>query len=124
MAKEFNRQKGGVGEQIAARLLQQKGYQLVEMNARTKFGELDVICVDNDVLVFVEVKLKVGEDYGTPEEMIDTRKLRQVRRTAELYTLANSRNIHHDQYRIDAVCIVIDREGNVLRSDHYENIDM
>lgn len=110
-----------MGEQIAARTLIQKGIQVVEMNARTKFGELDLVCIDNDVLVFVEVKLKVGEDYGMPEEMIDKKKLNQVKRTAELYILSN-KDLSFEQYRIDAVCIVVDRDGEVLRLDHYENI--
>lgn len=111
-----------MGEQIAARALVEKGFEVVEMNARTKFGELDMVCVDNNILVFVEVKLKVGEDYGTPEEMIDKRKLNQVKRTAELYLLSNNNNLSFEQYRIDAVCIVTDGDGEVLRLDHYENI--
>ena len=65
--KQFNLQKGSRGEEEAARYLGQKGYQILERNHRTKFGELDIIASDKETLVFVEVKTKIGEDFGSPE---------------------------------------------------------
>ena len=125
MAKDLNRFKGGVGEGMAADFLKGMGYQVLEMNTRTKYGEIDLICIDEKTLVFVEVKLKVGEDFGTPEEMIDRRKILQVKRTAEFYLLLNPEVAsNYTQYRIDAVCIVIGREGEIQRQDHYENIEL
>ena len=123
MSKVDNRSKGGEGERIAARLLQNKGHTVIELNSRTKYGEIDLITIDGEVL-FTEVKLKVGEDFGTPEEMIDWRKVQQVKRTAEFYLLVNDKlSKEYLQYRVDAVCIVIDRNGEVVRADHYENIE-
>jgi len=121
MAKELNRLKGGIGEGIAAKYLSQKGFQIIETNWRTKYGEIDLIAADGKVLVFVEVKLKVGEDFGTPEEMINKHKIFQVRRTAEYYLLTN--NTNYEQQRMDAVAIVVEQNGEVLRINHYENID-
>lgn len=124
MSKDLNRYKGGVGEGIAARLLRSKGHDIIEMNHRTKFGEIDLISLDGGIIVFTEVKLKVGEDFGSPEEMIGPRKVLQVKRTAEFYLLQNQQLASSfPQYRIDAVCIVTDQSGEVIRADHYENID-
>ena len=70
MTKQFNRIKGKDGEEIAVKFLRERGYQILEQNNSTKWGELDIIASKNDILIFVEVKLKTTEDYGTPEEMI------------------------------------------------------
>lgn len=121
MAKIFNRLKGKEGEEMAENYLRKQGYKIIEMNHQTKFGELDIIATKNNILVFVEVKFKQTEDYGTPEEMIRKNKLMQVQRIAEMYLLNNpdiAKN--YDSYQIDAICIVEDT-GRVT---HYENISM
>ncbi len=119
MTKQFNRIKGKQGEDLAADYLKQKGYQILDQNNSTKFGELDIIASKNEILVFVEVKFKQTEDFGTPEEMIGKSKLMQVKRTAELYLLTNPDIAKKfENYQIDAVCIVEETE----RISHYENL--
>lgn len=119
MAKIFNRLKGKEGEEMAAKFLKDKGYQIIDQNNSTKFGELDLIATKNNVLIFVEVKFKQTEDFGTPEEMIGQNKLNQVRRTAELYLLTNPDiEKQFDKYQIDAVCIV-EETGRI---SHHENL--
>lgn len=128
--KQFNRKKGSVGEKIAADFLFKKGYKILEKNYSTKFGEIDLIVTHSTssgrVLVFVEVKSKETEDFGTPEEMIGRKKLMQVQRTAELYLMKNPDiEKKYDSLRIDAVCIVgppSQSLGEVKRIDHYENL--
>jgi len=117
--KQLNRLIGKQGEDMAADLLRKKGYQILDQNNSTKWGELDLIVVKNNVLIFVEVKLKTTEDYGTPEEMIGKNKLAQVKKTAEMYLLNNPDIAKKfDRYQIDAVCIVEESE----RITHYENL--
>lgn len=121
MTKTLNRLKGKEGEEMAENYLRKQGYEIIEMNHQTKFGELDIIATKNNILIFVEVKFKQTEDYGTPEEMIGKNKLMQVQRIAEMYLLNNpdiAKN--YDSYQIDAICIVEDT-GRVT---HYENISM
>lgn len=116
--KQFNRIKGKTGEDMAVDYLIKHGYQILDQNNSTKYGELDIIASKKDILVFVEVKFKQSEDFGTPEEMIGISKLAQVKRTAEMYLLANPDIAKQfDRYQIDAVCIV---EGS--RISHHENI--
>jgi len=118
MIKQFNRKIGKDGEEIAAKYLSDKGYKILEKNYYTKFGEIDLIASKNDILVFVEVKLKQTEDFGTPEEMIGFSKLTQVHRMSEFYLIDNPGIAKkYDSYRIDAVCIV---QGS--RITHYENL--
>ena len=89
--KQQNYQKGKRGEDIAESFLIKNGFQIVEKNFNTRFGEIDLIAIKNDTLHFVEVKLKVGERFGTPEEMINKRKIWQVMKTSESYLLKNKK---------------------------------
>lgn len=123
MFKKENYNKGKNGEEMARDLLVKKGYELVEMNYENKIGEIDLIIVDKDFLVFVEVKLKIGDKFGTPEEMINKRKLYKIKRVAESYLVLEKRKVKKfEKYRIDAVCIVLNEDEIVERITHYENI--
>lgn len=117
--KQLNKTLGKLGEDMAADFLRKRGYKILDQNNSTKWGELDLIVTKNNILIFVEVKLKTTEDFGAPEEMIGRNKLAQVKRTAEMYLL-NNRDIANkfNRYQIDAICIV--EETN--RITHYENI--
>ncbi|MEI8067664.1 MAG: YraN family protein [Candidatus Shapirobacteria bacterium] len=98
-----NYNKGKNGEDMAREFLVKKGYELV---------------------VFVEVKLKVGDKFGIPEEMIDKRKLSQIKRVAESFLiLENKIAKKFKKYRIDALCIVLNEvDKEIERINHYENI--
>ena len=115
--KQFNRKKGGLGEKLAEEYLREKGYKILERNWGAKWGEIDLICTKNNVLVFVEVKLKMGDRFGSPEEMVNKRKLGQIMRMAEVY---ESKLV---QKRIDVVAIVMDETTKeVERISHYEGV--
>lgn len=123
MYKKENYNKGKNGEEMAREFLVKKGFELVESNYENKIGEIDLVMVDKDWLVFVEVKLKVGDKFGTPEEMIDKRKLSKIKRVAESYLVLEKKKIKRfEKFRIDAVCMVTDENKEILRINHYENI--
>lgn len=115
--KQYNRDTGNKGEGIAASYLRKKGYTILERNFKNKFGEIDIIAKDKDVLVFVEVKAKVGEMFGSPEEMISRGKLHRIRNMATMYLQGAS-----VPCRIDVVAIVLTNEYEVSRLTHYENV--
>ena len=118
-----NYKKGKEGEEIARDFLIKKGFKLIESNYSNKLGEIDIIMSDKDWLVFVEVKLKVGDKYGSPEEMINKNKLAQVRRVAESFlVLEKGTAKNFDKYRIDAVCIVLNEDKTVNRINYYDNL--
>ena len=75
------------------------------------------------MLVFVEVKLKIGDQYGSPEEMITPHKITQVQNTATAFLLKNVKlEAEFDSWRIDAVCIVLGEDKQILSLNHWENI--
>lgn len=125
MTKQFNRIKGKEGEDIARKYLEEQGYKIIEMNHQTRFGEIDMVASQGDTLLFIEVKFKQTEDFGTPEEMIGKNKMTQIKRTAEMYLLNNPEIAKkYDRYQIDAVCIVGNGDKSIRRISHYENISM
>lgn len=123
MAKQFNRSLGKLGEDKASEYLIKKGFKILEKNYSTKFGEIDLIVTKDNILRFMEVKLKKGDFFGTPEEMIGKNKLGRVQRMAEFYLLENPDMTKLYQiYSIDAVCIVLNEDEEIERINLYENI--
>lgn len=121
--KQQNYKKGKTGEDIAESYLVKNGFRIIEKNWNTRFGEIDLIATKNNVLHFVEVKLKVGTYFGSPEEMINKRKIWQVMKTGEAYLLKNKQLAsQYAKTQVDAVCIVINHEGVEERVDYYENL--
>jgi len=121
--KYQNYQKGKIGEEIAAKFLAKKGFKIIDQNWRDKFGEIDLIVLDKNTLVFVEVKLKIGSDYGSPEQMINKRKISQIQKTAYDFLRQHPQlDPKFPQHRIDAVCIILNKDKSVRRVRHYKNL--
>jgi putative endonuclease len=123
LAKKLNYNKGKDGEEIARKYLEEKGFELIEANYSNDIGEIDLIMTDKDWLVFVEVKLKIGDKFGTPEEMISRGKLSKIKRVAQVYLMFNPEiKRKFEKYRIDAVCIVKKYDDTIDRIKHYPNL--
>jgi len=81
----YKQRRGREGEELAALFLIKRGYSILERNFRIGRGEIDIIAIDGDVLVFIEVKTKQTEGFGEPEEWVDRKKQLQICKTAMLY---------------------------------------
>ena len=110
--KQLNLQTGKIGENIAKEYLEKKGYKIIEQNYKTRYGETDIVVNCGKELVFVEVRTKIGDNFGTPEDSLDKRKLRKLWLNARAGKAT----------RIDAICIVLNNHLTVERLNHYENI--
>jgi putative endonuclease len=107
------------GEEIATNYLKKKGYRIIERNFRKGYGEIDIISIHNNVLVFVEVKTRTTGLYGGAIEAISFGKLRKLIRTCEYYKMLHPKL--PESMRIDAILIdLIDEE--VKKIEHIENI--
>lgn len=98
-------QKGRLGEDLAARFLEEQGYRIIERNYRYDRGEIDIIAQDGTILVFVEVKSRESASSGPPEESVTPSKEEQLKKVAEGYLF--ERNIEHQPCRFDVVAITI-----------------
>ena len=114
---------GKKGEDIATSFLLKNGYQIIERNYKKRYGEIDIIAVDTSnkkepVLVFIEVKTRTSNIFGTPLEAITPSKLRSVIKTVDYYVLTH-KNLPL-LLRIDAISVDLsDGEQNV---EHIKNI--
>jgi len=78
-------QKGKKGEEQAAAFLRLKGYKVLERNFRVGLGEIDLVAQRGPVLVFVEVKTRMGKTQGTPLEAVSAHKVRRLSGAAAAY---------------------------------------
>ena len=82
---EALRRRPGIGkaaERGAALYLRQLNYRILESNYRCRYGEIDLIAMDGETLVFVEVRARTSSRFGSPEESVDLRKQRQISKAA------------------------------------------
>ena len=112
---------GRIGEDLALAHLERLGYALVARNHRTRYGELDLVVFDGTTLVFVEVKTRRTSGTGRgPWEALHERKRRQVRGMAAAFLLEVTDRPHSPDLRFDAIGVVIDARGKLVRLDHLE----
>lgn len=110
---------GAAGERIASRYLEQHGYEMVDRNVRRLEGEIDLVALKGDTLVFVEVKLRTSRKMGAAVQQISAVKGAKLRNLAEAYAA------DHPEYpancRIDLVAIELTVGGDVGQLNHIEN---
>ncbi len=117
---DFNNGKkielGRRGEDLASSFLKDLGYRIVKRNKMVGHSDIDILAYDGDILVFVEVRTKSKRDRGMPEETLTVKKLRRMKKTAEIYMAINQ---YHGAARLDAVCLVIEESDNISHFKHY-----
>ena len=102
---------------MAARFLRNKGYLILETNYRCRWGEIDIVAVEEGQIVFVEVRTRKGNEFGTPEESITPRKMRRLAVTAQSYLKEHGQE--GLDWRVDLVAI---RLGSGRRLESVEHI--
>jgi len=118
---ERRQRLGRRAEDLVAARLVEAGWKVVERNARTRYGELDIVALDGSTLVFVEVKAgREGSHFGPerPILSIDFRKQQRIRRLATAW-MTERRNLpRYTEIRFDAVGMTFDRAGQPLELEH------
>ena len=110
---------GKQGERIARGYLAARGYVFVAANWHCRAGELDLVMIDGDELVFAEVKTRRGERSGRAEEAVSSSKVVKVLAAAEWF-LADHPELQERIWRCDIVAVTI-RSGGLPDIRHYVN---
>lgn len=113
---------GAKGEDLAVLFLRKKGYKIIERNFRVRGGEIDIIAIDDDTLVFIEVKARSTTEFGSPLEAITYWKLKSLIKTAQVYKIKNPKL--PQSLRIDAVAITLDESGEAQTIELVKNISL
>lgn len=112
-----NRQLGAMGERLVAFALKQRGCTILAKNVRTKYGEVDLVAKQRDVVLFVEVKTRRSRRYGFPEEAISLRKRLHMTRACSVLATKYARGCH---YALLVVAVEVDLATKVARLTRIE----
>ena len=101
-----NQELGQLGEKLAKKFLEEREYEIVCQNFRSRQGEIDIIAKDiNNTIVFVEVKTRTSLEFGNPAEAVDTNKIEHIMKTAKYYLYSN--RIKEGNVRFDVIEVFI-----------------
>lgn len=100
---------GQEAEEAAARFLEGAGLRVMERNVRFAHGEIDLVCRDDDVVVFVEVKCRQARWGDAPAGAVSWHKQRRLTRLAQHYL--KWRRLHQARCRFDVVAITVHDDG-------------
>lgn len=90
--ERYNKNLGAFGEDAAEKFLKKKGYKILERNFNCRFGEIDIIALDKECLVFVEVKTRSNNKYGNPQNAVNYYKRNHLELSARCYIDKNRLN--------------------------------
>jgi putative endonuclease len=108
---------GRAGEEAAVRFLHEQGYRIVERNYRCRFGEIDLIARDGEILAFIEVKTRRSRAFGPPALAVTIEKQRHLVKASQMYL--TQRGKAHELCRFDVVTIEMD--AHTLRIEVIKN---
>lgn len=114
-----------LGEEKAVEFLKKIGYKIIDRNFRRGYGEIDIVAIDpsagsRQILVFVEVKTRTSNQYGSPLEAITFWKLKSLVKTAQYYKMTHPKL--PDSLRIDAVSVVLSSDNKIESIELTKNI--
>ena len=113
---KHNQKVGKWGEETAVIYLTQRGYEILNRNARTPYGEIDIVAKHEDVIIFVEVKTLTSSKNFFPEQNVTARKREHMLACADCYAAEN--NIDH--WQIDVIAVE-GKQGVEPKITHFEN---
>ncbi len=113
---KHNQTVGRWGEETVARYLNDRGYEIMARNARTPYGEIDIIAKQDNITIFVEVKTLTSSKNFFPEQNVTARKREHMLACAEHYAAEN--NIDH--WQIDVIAVE-GKRGLEPKITHFEN---
>lgn len=110
----INKEIGNLGENIATHYLKQKGYIILDRNFESRQGEIDIIALDKKEIVFIEVKTRTSNKFGTPSEAVNKIKQKHMLQTIKYYLYI--RNLSEEFIRIDIIEVYI--KDNEYKVNH------
>lgn len=114
----YTQKIGKFGEDEAVKYLKQKGYKISDRNFSCKRGEIDIIALDKNEIVFIEIKARISLKYGLPSEAVTKNKLKHIYKTAEYYLY--TRNLLNENTRIDVIEVYI--KNNQVIINHLKQV--
>jgi putative endonuclease len=112
---------GRFGEELARRYLEKEGYLIVGSNIKLSYREIDIVCLKEGLLVFVEVKTRTSDFLGGAENALGSSKLRLLKKAAAQF-VSQGADFYFRDIRFDFVAIDIDKASKKAKVKHYRDI--
>lgn len=109
---------GNQGEDLAAKLLEDKGWLIIDRNYFFEKAEVDIVATDGTFIIFAEVKTRSGTYFGEPEDFVTPEKERNIKRAAEAWTY--ERKMETALIRFDVISVVL-KAGTDPQIRHFED---
>lgn len=117
--EKYNKKIGAAGEKAAAKHLKKKGYKIIDTNYFVRGGEIDIIAHKDGYVVFVEVKTRTNDGFGTPVEAVGYTKQQRIKNAARFYMMNNG----EVDIRFDVIGVLCDVVGNKIKITEIEHIE-
>lgn len=112
--------RGRLGEDRAAAFLISQNYQIIARNFHCRFGEIDIIALDQNTkqIAFVEVKTRTDQSFGEPQESVNFSKKRKILKTIHEFF----ENYDYCPWRLDVIALKLDQQSRLKEINHFKNI--
>lgn len=110
---------GKLGETVARKYLRSRGFTIIDTNVSTPFGEIDLVAKQKGQTVFLEVKTRISERFGSPLLGVTQAKQKSILKNSLYYM--KIRGLHESPCRIDVIAINLDDNGKLKVLEHIKN---
>src|SRR3989338_1453813 len=115
-----NQEIGKFVETLAKNYLIRHGYMIIDFNVKLSYQEIDIIAQEHGLTIFVEVKTRISQIYGTAEDAFAFTKSERFRKGIEMFI--KNKKISADNIRADLITVDIDRAKKTARIKHFKDI--
>lgn len=117
--KKYNKEIGKYGETIARDFLINNGYKILDMNYSNRYGEIDIICTINDLIIFCEIKSRYTNTFGSPMESVTYYKQKQIIKLSQIYLLY--KKYQNFNVRYDIIEIIFNNINTSFKLNHIKD---
>lgn len=117
--KKLNKEIGNYSEKLALTFLAHHGYKILAHNFRNRLGEIDIICIKNEILIVIEVKSRYSSEYGTPKESVTYSKQKSIIKITKSYMLY--KNMYNINVRFDVIEVYFNNNDNSFIINHIKD---
>ena len=116
----YRQKLGRTGEELARQYLAAKGHNILNSNVKISYKEIDIVCIKDGILIFVEVKTRTNTNFGSAEEVFSRAKTKNLKMAISLYL----NRFHHNyrDIRLDMISVDINIINKTAKIKHYKDI--
>jgi len=114
--KSHNKHVGYAGEEFVSKFLQKKGFEILDRNFVIQGGEIDLVCMDGNEIVFIEVKSLSSKSEIMLEQTITKKKTKSLIKTCRVWL--SRKNLENCDWRIDFVGVIFGRYDKIIAVKH------